>query len=173
MYRSWSYQISISVILTRISSKNYYYKANDQWPRRRQRISFPKKANPSEIIMISVRTHFNKDYLLQTKKSTHPRPHSSYQACPTCVFTQNSAFAKIVINQNPTFRRMFSKWRNQHLHIHVINSVCSEASCELTLSAQKFINNTRRMTSKKQLLNARLQVMRAQNKAKTTKWKWK
>ena len=50
--------------------------------------------------------------------------------------------------------------------IRLINSVCSEASCERTLSAQKFIKNTRRMTSKKQLLDARLQIMRAQNKRK-------
>ena len=43
----------------------------------------------------------------------------------------------------------------------LFNSVCSEASCERTLSAQKFIKNARRMTSKKDLLDARVFIMRS------------
>ena len=45
------------------------------------------------------------------------------------------------------------------LRLH--NSVCSEASCERTISAQKLILNARRKNSKAKLLNARLTLMRA------------
>ena len=41
---------------------------------------------------------------------------------------------------------------------------CSEASCERTISSQKLILNARRRNSEKDLLNARLTLMRAQMK---------
>ena len=48
------------------------------------------------------------------------------------------------------------------LRLH--NSVCSEASCERTISAQKLILTARRKKSKSKLLDARLTLMRARKR---------
>ena len=44
------------------------------------------------------------------------------------------------------------------------SSPCSEASCERTISTQKFILNLRRQNSSRDLLDARLKLMRAKMK---------
>ena len=48
------------------------------------------------------------------------------------------------------------------LALRLHNSVCSEASCERTIATQKLILTARRKTSKNQLLDARLTLMRSQ-----------
>ena len=47
------------------------------------------------------------------------------------------------------------------MHLHC--SPCSEATCERTISSQRLILTARRMNSKKQLLDARLTLLRGLN----------